>query len=69
MHLLYMCACENFGTKFFYGGENVKLEKISFYLEKGQNGNFVEILQAKTWKFSRSQMTKWTSPLESSREI
>ena len=47
----------------------VKPEKISFFFEKGQNGNFAEIVQAKTWKFSRSQMMKWTSPLESSHEI
>ena len=48
---------------------NVKPEKISFFLKNGKKVIFVEIVQAKTWKFSRSRMTKQTSPLELSREI
>ena len=54
---------------YMYPADIVKPGKISFFSEKWQNGNFVEIVQAKTSKFSRSWMTKRTSLLESSREI
>ena len=46
-----------------------KTQENFIFSEKGKNGNFIETVQAKTCKFSRSQMTKQTSPLESSREI
>ena len=37
--------------------------------KKRQNGNFAGIVHSKIWTISRSRMTKWTSPLNSSREI
>ena len=38
------------------------------FSKKRQNGNFAEIVHAKTWKFSRSRMTKRISSLNSSCE-
>ena len=60
-----MVMCRNFGTKFFYKRENVRLGKkpknLNFWKE-GQNGNFFGIL-------SRSRMKKRISSLELSCEI
>ena len=50
-------------------GRECKTRENFIFLEKGHNGNFVKIVQAKTWNFSRSRMTKQISSLESSREI
>ena len=36
------------------GGGEYKTRKNFNFSEKGQSGNFIEIVQAKTWKFSRS---------------
>ena len=46
-----------------------KTRENFIFSEKGQNGNFAGIVQAKTWKFSRSRVMKRTSPLNSSHEI
>ena len=59
------CVCSwNFGTKFFLRrGECKTLENSNFL----KNGKFV--ISVKIQNFSRSRMTKWISPLESSHEI
>ena len=59
------CVCAlNFGTKFFLRrGECETLENSNFL----KNGKIV--ISIKIQNFYRSQMTKWTSSLESSREI
>ena len=44
-------------------GEECK-EKFSIFLKKGKT-----IILVENWKFSRSQMTKRTAPLNSSHEI
>ena len=46
------------------GGENVKSLENPIFLKKGKT-----VILVKTQNFSRSRMTKWTSPLESSHEI
>ena len=46
------------------GGENVKPLENPNFMKKGKM-----VISVKIQKFSRSQMTKQTSPLESSREI
>ena len=59
-----------FQDKILLRGRECKTqENFFFFSEKGQNGNFSKIVQAKTWKFSISRMTKRTSPLELSHEI
>ena len=59
------CVCVwNFGTKFFLRrGECETPEKSNFL----KNGKIV--ISIKIQNFSRSRMTKRTSPLESSHEI
>ena len=59
------CVCAwNFGTKFFLRrGECKTREKFNFL----KNGKI--LISVKIKNFSRSQMTKRTSPLESSCEI
>ena len=57
--------CVNFGDEILLRGENVKPEKKnSIFLKKGKT-----VISVENRKFSRSQMTKWTTPLNSSREI
>ena len=51
------------------GRECNKTRENFIFSEKGQNGNFTEIVKAKNWKFSRSRMMKRTSPIKSSLEI
>ena len=66
------CICVHVGISrrnSFKGERMQNPRKFHFFSQKGQNGDFFEIVQAKTWKFSRSRMMKRTSPLESSREI
>ena len=65
-----MCMCfvvivQNFGTKFFFRRGECKTRENFNFLKK--NGKMV--ISVKIRNFSRSQMTKRTSPLESSREI
>ena len=50
-------------------GRECKTRENFIFSEKWKNGNFAEIVQAMTWKFSRSRIMKQISPLESSREI
>ena len=54
----------NFKTKFFLRRGEYKTRENSNFLKKGKT-----LISVKTRNFSRSQMMKWTSPLESSREI
>ena len=64
MHVVRCVCAWNFGTKFFLRrGESETLENSNF-LKKGKI-----IILLKILNFSRSQMTKQTSSLESSREI
>ena len=46
------------------GGENIKPDKNSIFLKKGKT-----VISVENRKFSRSRMTKWIAPLNSSREI
>ena len=46
------------------GGGNVKPEKNSIFLKKGKT-----VISVENWNFSRSRMTKRTTPLNLSREI
>ena len=60
----FVLIVHNFGTKFLLRkGECKTLENSNFL----KNGKMV--ISVKIRNFSRSRMTKWTSPLESSREI
>ena len=56
--------CVNFGDEILLRGENVKPEKNSIFLKNGKT-----VISVENRKFSRSQMTKWIAPLNSSREI
>ena len=59
------CVCEwNFGTKFFLRRGECKTRENSNFLKKGKI-----IISVKVQNFYRSQMTKRTSPLESSHEV
>ena len=63
MHAIF-CDCVEFRDEsLLKGGECKTLENSNFFL----NGKMV--ISVKIRIFSRSQMTKSTSPLESSREI
>ena len=46
------------------GVENVKPKKNSIFLKKGKT-----VISVENRKSSRSRMTKWITPLNSSREI
>ena len=59
-----MRMCMNFEDEILLRGENVKPEKNSIFPKKGKT-----IISVENRKFSRSQMTKRTAPLNSSREI
>ena len=64
---MYMvgCVCAwNFGTKFFLRRGECKTRENSNFLKKSKI-----VISVKIQNFSRSWMTKQTSPLESSREI
>ena len=66
---LYMqvvgCVCAwNFGTKFFLRRGECETSENSNFLKKGKI-----VILIKIRNFSRSRMTKRTSPLESSHEI
>ena len=64
MHVVGCVCVWNFGTKFFLRrGECEKPRKSNFF-KKGKI-----VISVKIQNFSRSWMTKRTSPLESSREI
>ena len=73
MHL-FVCAsvCKFRGRNSFKGGRMQNPGKLEIF----KNGKMIIIIiknchnaSGKPRKFSRSQMTKWTVPLNSSREI
>ena len=66
MHMVGCVCAWNFGIKFFLRMGECETPRKSNFLEKWQNRNFGK---KKIRNFSRSQMTKRTSPLKSSREI
>ena len=63
MHMI-CCDCAKFQDKFFLRKGECKTRENSNFLKKGKM-----VISIKTRNFSRSQMMKRTSPLESSREI
>ena len=65
MHVVGCVCVWNFGMKFFLRRGECKTRENSNFSEK--NGKMV--ISVKNQNFSRSWMTKQTSPLESSREI
>ena len=57
--------CVNFGHEILLRvGECKTREKNSIFLKNGKT-----VISVENRKFSRSRMTKWISPLNSSREI
>ena len=64
MHMVGCVCAWNFGTKFFLRRGECKTRKNSNFLK-----NDKIVILVKIQNFSRSRMTKRTSPLESSREI
>ena len=59
------CDCPEFRDEILLrGGECKTREKNSIFLKKGKT-----VISVKNRKFSRSRMTKRTTPLNSSREI
>ena len=64
MHVVGCVCAWNFGMKFFLRRGECKTRENSNFLEKGKI-----VISVKIQNFSRSRMTKQTSPLESSREI
>ena len=64
MHMVGCVYAWNFGTTFFLRRGECKTSRKFNFLKKGQI-----VILVKIRNFSRSRMTKWTSPLESSREI
>ena len=73
LHAWYSARCicmwfvvivKNFGTKFFLRRGECKTRENSNFLKKGKM-----VISVKIQNFSRSRMTKRTSPLESSSEI
>ena len=67
-------VCVSFQEQIFFkgrvGGEKEKPGKMQFFKKKKKaKQSFVVVVQVENLKFSRSQMTKQTSALESSREI
>ena len=65
MHIVGCVCAWNFGTKFFLRRGECKTRENSNFLRKGK----IVISVKKIRNFSRSRMTKRTSPLNSSREI
>ena len=66
MHMVG-CVCPwNFETKFFLRRGECKTRENSNFLKK-KNGKIV--ISVKIRNFSRSRMTKQTSPLKSSRKL
>ena len=61
----WMRMCVEFWDEFLLrGGRECETPRKSNFLKKGKM-----VISVKIWNFSRSQMTKRTSPLESSRDI
>ena len=64
MHVIGCVCAWNFRTKFFSRRGECEIPENSNYLKKGKI-----VISVKIRNFSRSRMTKRTTPLESSREI
>ena len=64
MHMVGCVYAWNFGTKFFLRRGECKTQENSNFLKKGKIVTSVKIRN-----FSKSRMTKRTSPLKSSHEI
>ena len=62
---LYVYICVNFRDKILLRGEECKTRENLNLSEKGQNGGFPLVYKLQNWNFSRSRMTKRTSPLDS----
>ena len=58
------CDCVEFRDEFLLRGEECKTRENFNFLKNGKM-----VISVKIQNFSRSRMTKQTSPLESSREI
>ena len=64
MHMVGCVYAWNFGTKFFLRRGECKTRENSNFLKKGKI-----VISIKIRNFSKSRMTKRTSPLKSSLEI
>ena len=64
MHVVGCVCAWNFGTKFFLRKGECKTRENSNFRKNGKI-----VISVKIRNFSKSWMTKRTSPLESSREI
>ena len=64
MHVVGCVCTLNFGTKFFLRRRECKTRENSNFRKNGK-----KVISVKNLNFSRSQMMKRTSPLESSRKI
>ena len=63
MHVI-CCDCLEFRDEILFKEGECKTRENSNFLKNGKM-----VISVKFPNFSRSRMTKWTSPLESSREI
>ena len=64
MHMVGCVGAWNFGTKFFLRRGECETPRKSNFLKKGKI-----VISVNIQNFSRSRMTKRTSPLKSSHEI
>ena len=65
MHVfVYVGMCEFRGRNSVKRGRMLNPGKVSIFLNKGKM-----VIYVGNWKFPRSRITKWTSPLNLSREI
>ena len=64
MHMVGCVCAWNFGTKFFLRRGECKTRENSNFLKKGKI-----VISVKIQNFSKSRMTKRTSPLKSSHKI
>ena len=64
MHVIGCVCAWNFGTKFFLRRGECETPENSNFMKNGKI-----VISVKIQNFSRSRMTKRTSPFESSREI
>ena len=62
-------ACVDFEDEILLRGEECKTWANLNFSEKGKNGKLPLVYKLQNWKFSKSQMMKQTSPLDSSRKI
>ena len=62
-------VCVNFGDEILLRGENVKPTKNFIFLKNGKNNKNCRNGSGKPKIFSKSRMTKHTSPLDSPRKM